>query len=42
MSLSESHGKTAILEPVFANYLNGATLAGAAFLLLCILTLGLA
>jgi hypothetical protein len=41
MTLSQSHGKVAILEPVSATYLNGATIAGAAFLLLCVFTLGL-
>ena len=40
MSLSESHGRVAVLEPSSAKYFSGLAIAGAAFLLLCVLTLG--
>ena len=41
MTLIESHGKIAVLEPAAASYLTAVMIAGAAFLLLAVLTVGI-
>ena len=41
MTLIESHGKVAVLEPAGAGYLTAAIIAGAAFLLAAVFSIGL-
>ena len=41
MTLIESHGKVAVLEPAGAVYLNAAIIAGAAFILAALFSVAL-